>query len=180
MYVVRSFVISALPSRVCPTRRTHDWKMYTNDYYKRLFEQCYLLPWRGEWSISGSTSPIFLVARSLNNSRKFSVTHHRHGYGVHRICAFVATRVDANHHGAGGTMWWVHIRGGTDARWPFRWRLPQERSEVGSAARARSTQRTSTVISLFSSRAYCFSLANEQRIRHHCATFFFLTGGTNY
>ena len=39
--------------------------------------------------------------------------------------------------------------GGTYVCWPFEWHLTQERSEVGRAARARSTQRTSTVISIF-------------------------------
>jgi len=131
-----------------------NWKLY-----KRLFEQCFLLPWRGEWSITGSTSPIFPAARSLNNSRKFSVTHYRHGYDVHRICAFVARDMDANHQGAGGDHVVDTQSGGTDARWLFKSRLPQERSEVGRAARTRSTQRTSTVISLFSSGAYYFSLA---------------------
>jgi len=50
--------------------------------------------------------------------------------------------------------------GGRDARWPFEWRVTQERSEVGSAAKTCSNQRTSTVISLFSSGAYYFSLTD--------------------
>jgi len=37
--------------------------------YKRLFEQCFLLPWRGEWSITGSTSPIFPAG---SESQQFS------------------------------------------------------------------------------------------------------------
>ena len=41
-----------------------NWKMY-----KRLFEQCFLLPWRSEWSITGSTSPIFPAG---SESQQFS------------------------------------------------------------------------------------------------------------
>jgi len=94
-----------------------------------------------------------------SKSQQFSVTHYRHGYDVHRICAFVTRDVDANHQGAGGDHVVDTQLGGTDVRWLFEWRLQQERSEVGRAAKTRSTQRTSTVISLFSSGAYCFSLA---------------------
>jgi len=99
------------------------------------------------------------LVRNLNNSQKFSVIHYRHGYYVHRICAFVTRDMDAKHQGAGGDHVVKTQSGGADVRLPFQWRLTQERSEVGSAARTRSTQHTSTVISLFSSGAYCFSLA---------------------
>ena len=69
-----------------------------------------------------------------------------------------------------------------DTQLGFEWRSTQEGSEVGSAARMRSTQRTSTVISLFSSGAYCVSLADcaeNSTLTIHIVRFsFFLTKGT--
>ena len=62
---------------------------------------------------------------------------------------FAARDMDVNHQGAGGDYVVNTQSGGTDVRLPFEWRLTQERSEVGSAARTRSTQRTSPVISIF-------------------------------
>ena len=153
MSVVRSFIISVLRSRSCPRRRTHKLEnvqtTITNDYSNNVFFS--LGEVNGQFS--GSTSPIFPAARSLNNSRNFSVTHHRHGYDVHRIWAFVARRVDANHQGAGGTMFGGH-------RCPLAVRVALNTRAIGSgrAVRTRSTQQTSTVITLIFSGAYCFSL----------------------
>jgi len=45
-----------------------------------------------------------LLAWSLNNSQKCSVIHYRHGYDVHRVCAFVARGMNANHQGAGAVV----------------------------------------------------------------------------
>jgi len=143
--------------------------------YKRLFEECFLLPWRGEWSITDSTHPLsFPLARSLNNYRGFGVLQYRHGYDVRRICAFVARDMDANHQGAVGDHV-VDTQSGAASRSSGAQHKGDRK--VGSAARMRSTQRTSTVISLISSVAYCF----EQRIRHLRSTraiFYFRIRGT--
>ena len=55
---------------------------------------------------------------------------------------FAARDMDVNHQGAGGDYVVNTQSGGTNVHLPFEWRL-------GSAARTRSTQRTSPVISIF-------------------------------
>jgi len=124
---------------------------YTNDYSNNVFfslgEVNSQLPVRHPLSSS--------LARSLDNSQNLALST--------IVRAMISTIFAPSWRRTWMRITKAHVVDtqsvGTDVRWPFEWRLPQERSQVGRAAKTRSTQRTSTVISLSSSGAYCFSLA---------------------
>jgi len=136
VYIVRSFFISPLPSRSRPTRRTHKLEnvqtairtMFSSPVEGSMVNYWFSIPYLPRWLGVPTITENVVLSTTATAMMSTAFAPSWRGTWMRTTKAQVGRKQS----------------GGTDVRWPFEWRLRRERSAVGSAARTRSTQRTST------------------------------------